>query len=417
MAVEIHMVGGAVRDMLMGIEPKDIDYVVVGANHQYMIENGFSLIGKDFPVYIDINGDEYALARRERSTGDGYVDFTFEVDGVTLDQDLERRDLTINAIAIQKQDYDPNSYVVYDPFGGQDDIANKVLRPVSNAFMEDPVRVLRVARFRARYGADWKISPELHDMVYSMAKKGMLDGLQKDRIWKEMSRALMEPHPRLFFDTLLEMDALHKIFPDVYKLLTALESRKWHPEGNAYEHTMLVLSQAAKFGFDLDVRFACLVHDIGKGLTRFEHMPSHFGHDIKGSEMIEDFCRKYAVPSNIMKLSKFATRYHMYCHKVFTLNPKTYESMFSDCRGSSEYVEVLIKVGMCDERGRLGSENATVTQIEVFRDMLAAYNSVSFNAVFPNGETKVEKIKEGLRRARIKEMSVAMSNAKKESLG
>lgn len=419
MNVKIHMVGGAVRDMLMGIEPKDIDYVVVGANPDHMVNVlGMSQVGQDFPVFLDKNGDEYALARKEISTGDKYTDFKFEWDGVTLEEDLYRRDLTINAISMQKMEDteffvsgDEGSFAVFDPYGGQDDIHHKIFRPVSDHFMEDPVRVLRVARLRARYGAEWKLAPELVAMCSTMSKKGKMNVLDPNRIWKELSRALMEPNPRLFFDTLLQLDCLHTVFPEIYRLLSATESYRWHPEGNAYEHTMLVLTQAAVHGFDLTSRYAALVHDIGKGLTPLDKLPSHFGHDVNGAKMLEEFSKKYSVPTRMVKLAKFATRYHMYMHKLHELNAKTVVAMFDEIRRDREYVEVLYNVGVCDERGRLGSEKNNIAHVFKIWSMFDAYMSVSYGDHFsPDDKPKPEQINNVLTKARIHAVKNADKN-------
>lgn len=394
--VEFYIVGGYVRDMLMGVDAKDKDFVVVGANRQYMLDNGYAQVGVDFPVFISKDGDEYALARKERSNGDGYVDFEFDTDGVSLENDLERRDLTINAIAM-----DAETGELFDPFGGQKDIQDKVFRPVSDAFAEDPVRVLRVARLRARFGAEWSYSDSLVSMVARMVKHGKLDSLQKDRVWKEMSRALMEPHPRLFFDTLLELDALHVVFPEIYKLLTALEIRRYHPEGNAYEHTMLVLTQAAINDYDLKTRYACLMHDIGKTLTPFDKLPKHYGHDVNGVELVKEFSDKYSVPSELKSLAAFACRYHMYMHNLVSHNSKTFVNVFDSCRNRIEFVDVLYKVGVCDERGRKGCEENDVTGLVRLFDYHKAYASVKFENVFPMGEKNLDKIKDGMRKTRI----------------
>lgn len=419
--MKIFMVGGAVRDMLMGLEPKDKDYVVVDSSVEEMISHGYKQVGKGFPVFLDKNNVEYALARKEKSVGDGYNDFEFEWEGVTLEEDLFRRDLTINAISMEMmEDTDffiegeEGKYRVYDPYGGKDDIQNKIFRPVSKHFMEDPVRVLRVARLRARYGAEWKLSKELIEMCSTMSKKGKMNSLDKNRIWKELSRALMEPNPRLFFDTLLELDCLHTVFPDIYKLLTALESRRWHPEGTAYEHTMLVLTQAAMMNFSLEVRFACLVHDIGKGLTPFDKLPKHYGHDVNGADFLGTFCDKYAVPNKIFDLSKYATLYHMRCHNLFELKPLTIVKMFEKCRGNEEYVDVLVKVGICDERGRLGSENNSYDHVVILYDFLKAYKKVKYSNIFDEDEKpSVDRIKSSMQKERVFEVKKVLDESKK----
>jgi tRNA nucleotidyltransferase (CCA-adding enzyme) len=410
--MQTFLVGGAVRDMLMGMEPKDKDFVVVGSTVEEMLAAGFEKVGADFPVFLHPETvEEFALARREKKTGTGYLGFTseFGVD-VTLEEDLSRRDLTINSMALEEDPSDEiGGFKLHDPFNGEDDLQNKVLRHTSNAFVEDPVRVLRLARFRARFGAEWTVAKETRELVHTMAKKGVLNELTAERVWKELSRALMEPTPRLFFDTLLECDALHVLFPEVYALCSAMESRRWHPEGNAFEHTMLVLTQAAKFGFDLETRFAALVHDFGKGLTRKEFLPKHYGHDVNGVPVVEAFADRLTVPAKMRDRAMKATRFHMNMHKLDDLTAKTFVKMFDEMGSLNdpETVNVLLRVGMCDERGRLGSENNPVDQLDVLLTKWEAFKSVKFNDVFPNGEKKVDKIKEGMKRARTQAVSVA----------
>ena len=366
-----------------------------------MLAAGFSQVGADFPVFLHPEtGDEYALARREKKTGTGYLGFTseFGVD-VTLEEDLGRRDLTINSMAYEMSGF--GGYI--DPFNGQEDLKNKVLRHTSNAFQEDPVRVLRLARFRARLGADWTVAPETVALVSQMAKKGVLNELTAERVWKELSRALMEPHARLFFDTLLEVDALHVLFPEVYKLKTALEARRWHPEGDAYEHTMLVLTQAVESNFDLETRLACLVHDFGKGLTPRHELPKHYGHEVSGVKVAKDFCDRLTVPAKMRNRSMKTTRYHMHMHKLDTLNSKTWVHMFEDMDAfrDPEVVWLLWSVGVCDENGRLGSENSPTVHLMKLMDVWSKVKAVKFADVFPNGETNPAKIKDGMFKARV----------------
>jgi tRNA nucleotidyltransferase (CCA-adding enzyme) len=408
--MKMFLVGGAVRDMLMGIEPKDKDYVVVGSSVEEMLAAGFEKVGADFPVFLK-DHEEYALARREKKTGTGYLGFTSEFDkDVTLEEDLGRRDLTMNSIAL-KQVEDENSPErrIYDPFNGMSDIRNKVLRHTSNAFEEDPVRVLRLARFRARLGSDWIVAPETVALVSQMAKKGVLNELTAERVWKELSRALMEPHARLFFDTLLECDALHVLFPEVYKLKTALEARRWHPEGDAYEHTMLVLTQAVSNGFDLETRVACLVHDFGKGLTPRDQLPKHYGHEVSGVKVAQDFCNRLSVPAKMRERAMKTTRYHMHMHKLDTLNSKTFVNMFMDMDAfrDPEIVWLLWAVGVCDENGRLGSENSSTAHLMKVMDIFSKVKEVKFADVFPNGETNPVRIKDGMFKARVHAVKAA----------
>ena len=395
--MQTYLVGGAVRDMLTGRDVEDRDYVVVGGTPEQMKRMGFKQVGADFPVFLDpVTGEEYALARREWKDGEGYNGFSTEfTPDVTLEEDLSRRDLTINSMA-----YDSGE--VFDPFCGVADIENKVLRHTSDAFKDDPVRVLRVARFRARFGPEWTVAPETHALIHQMAKKGVLNELTPERVWKEMSRALMEDHPRLFFDTLLETDALKAVFPDLYRLKRALESYRWHPEGDAFEHTMLVLTQAAQNGASLEARYAALVHDIGKGLTKEEDLPSHHMHDVRGVGVVERFSNELTVPAQMRNRAMKVTRYHMYMHKLRDLNPKTYVKMLDDMGvlNDKDVVSLLFQVGVFDERGRLGSENNDVTELVFLLVAHDAYRGVKFADVFPDGETRPMVIQEGLRRAR-----------------
>lgn len=402
MTKSIYLCGGAVRDMLLGLEPKDKDYVVVGSSVDEMLAAGFEKVGADFPVFLHPEtGDEYALARREKKTGTGYLGFTseFGVD-VTLEEDLGRRDISINSMAL-----DENGNLI-DPFNGQQDLENKVLRHTSNAFEEDPVRVLRLARFRARFGPEWAVAPETRELVAKMAKKGVLNELTAERVWKELSRALMEPRPRLFFDTLLECDALHVLFPEVYRLKTALEARRWHPEGDAYEHTMLVLQQGSSIApvDRLDIMLACLCHDFGKGLTPRDKLPKHYGHDVSGVPVVEAFCNRLTVPVKMRDAAMSATRYHMCMHKLKELNAKTIVKMFDDMgvKNDPRKATVLYWVGICDHRGRLGHENADPSHLGYFLHLWKSYNSVKFADVFPDGETNVTKIKDGMFKAKVR---------------
>jgi tRNA nucleotidyltransferase (CCA-adding enzyme) len=406
-----YLVGGAVRDMLMGLEPKDRDYVVVGSSSSDMLAAGFSQVGADFPVFLHPQtGEEYALARREKKTGTGYLGFTSEFGtDVTLEEDLARRDLTINSMAFETEEDNPGHYLVHDYFGGKTDLQNKVLRHTSNAFEEDPVRVLRLARFRARLGSEWTVAPETVALVSQMAKCGVLNELTAERVWKELSRALEEEFPRLFFDTLLECDALHVLFPEVYRLKTALEARRWHPEGDAYEHTMLVLTQAAENNFDLETRLACLVHDFGKGLTPRDQLPKHYGHEMSGVKVARDFCDRLTVPAKMRDRVMRTTRFHMHMHKLDTLNPKTFVNMFMemDAFRDPEVVLLLWAVGVCDHNGRLGSEDEPTEHLMKVRHVFSAVRAVKFANVFPDGQTNTQKIKDGMFKARVHAVKAA----------
>lgn len=399
------LVGGAVRDLLMGQTSKDEDFVVVGATEAEMLAAGFEKVGADFPVFLHPKtGDEYALARRERKTGTGYLGFTSEFGtDVTLEEDLGRRDLTINSMAMNTETAE-----IVDPFNGAADIMNRVLRHTSDAFAEDPVRVLRLARFRARLGASWTVAPETVALVSQMAKRGVLNELTAERVWKELSRALMEPHARLFFDTLLETDALHVIFPEVYRLKTALEARRWHPEGDAYEHTMLVLTQAVLEGYDLETRFACLVHDFGKGLTARDQLPKHYGHEVTGVAVAESFANRLTVPAKMRDRAMRTTRFHMHMHRLDQMNAKTFVRMFEamDAFRDPAVVGLLHRVGVCDERGRLGSERNAVDHLAHVQTVFDRVAAVRFADVFGEGaKLKPTQVKDGMFRARVAAVS------------
>lgn len=414
--MRMFLVGGFVRDHLMGMFPNDRDYVVTGATEDEFVKSNvffekFEKVGAAFPVYLDTQGNEWALARRERKSGTGYHGFDVEFGPeVTIEEDLSRRDLTINAMALEVfNDAVTRVTHVIDPFNGQEDIKNRILRHTSDAFQEDPVRVLRLARFRARFGSEWKIAPETVALVSQMAKKGVLNELTAERVWKELSRALMEPHARLFFDTLLECDALHVLFPEVYRLKTALEARRWHPEGDAYEHTMLVLTQSVRAMDDLEDRLAALVHDFGKGLTPRDQLPKHYGHEVSGVPVVEQFCNRLTVPAKMRDRVMKATRYHMHMHKLDTLNSKTWVRMFEDMDAFRDpvVVEVLYRVGVNDARGRLGHEGTAVADLVKVKTVFKAVQAVKFADVFPNGETNPSKIKDGMFRARVQAAKTA----------
>lgn len=415
--MRFYKVGGYVRDYLMGVRSQDVDWVVTGATEAELMASppfyikSFTKVGAEFPVYLSDQGDEWALARRERKVGEGYHGFDVQFGPeVTIEEDLSRRDLTINAMAIEFfDDAETRIMNIVDPFNGQEDMKNKVLRHTSDAFVEDPVRVLRLARFRARFGSDWTVAPETAALVSQMAKKGVLNELTAARVWKELSRALMEDHAQLFFDTLLECDALHVLFPEVYRLKTALEARRWHPEGDAYEHTMLVLTQAVESNFDLETRLACLVHDFGKGLTPRDQLPKHYGHEVTGVAVARDFCNRLTVPAKMRDRVMKTTRFHMHMHKLDTLNPKTWVHMFEDMDAfrDPEVVLLLWAVGVCDENGRLGSEDAPTEHLMKVRWVFDSVRAVKFADVFPNGEKNTTKIKDGMFKARVQAVKSA----------
>lgn len=412
--MQVYLVGGAVRDLLMGRTSKDDDYVVVGATPNDLLMEGYVQVGSDFPVFLHPQtGAEYALARRERKTGKGYLGFTVEFDAsVTLEEDLGRRDLTVNAMAFEMTGPTADWKLV-DPFGGKADLQNKVLRHVSDeAFVEDPVRVLRLARFAARYN-DFTVAPETVHLVRKMVVDGVLDELQKDRVWKELSRALVETDPRRFFDVLLETDALEVVFPEVFALVDTEENLKWHPEGNSFEHTMLVLTAMSKLrpGSVEDAMFA-LVHDFGKALTPKHLQPKHHGHEVTGVPVVERFMTRLGLGGTFVRRAKTLTRFHMHMHRLDVMKASTFVKMFGemDAFRDEEVVEHLMWLGAADHRGRLGHENADFGQLFHVMNLAAAANSVKFDdlGVAPPPATKVERVKELFFKARTRAVAAWM---------
>ena len=377
--MQTYLVGGAVRDMLLGFDPKDKDYVVVGSTENEMFLAGFEKVGADFPVFLHPETkDEYALARTEISTGKGYNDFTVAFDpSVTLDDDLSRRDLTINAMAIETY-YDET--FLYDPFGGNDDLNNKILRHVGPAFMDDPVRILRVARFAARFGPEWKVAESTKALMRQMVQGGMVDNLTSERVWKETSRALTEKHPRLFFDVLNQCGGLVVIFPELKGMKSVEENVKYHPEGNTYEHTMLVLEAARKLTNSLPVLFAALTHDFGKLETDPAKYPAHHGHENKGAKLIEQFALRLATPTKVRKDAMAISEQHMKMKWLSGMKPTSIAKMFKQmgAYANEEIVEKLILVAKADARGKLGHETDAVVHFEKLADMFNAAKSVKF---------------------------------------
>lgn len=349
-SLKSYLVGGAVRDKLLGISAKDLDYVVVGATSEEMLKLGFMTVGKDFPVFLHPQTKhEYALARTERKVSGGYTGFSVDASqDVTLEEDLARRDLTINAMAMD------NDGRLIDPFNGAQDIEHKVLRHVTEAFREDPLRVLRLARFRARLGGDWQIHSRTKELVSEIISVGELDHLVAERIFVETQKALGEPHPQLFFETLDELGALAIIFPELHQMHGIPQPPAHHPEGDVFVHTMLTLARAAELNFDVETRFACLCHDFGKPLSYAERGNLH-DHEEKGVEPVETFCARLKVPNKIKQLAVLTTRYHLHTHKMFELKATTiYRVLFDGFNALSKPLQFqqFLQACTCDAQGR-----------------------------------------------------------------
>jgi len=357
MAIEVYLVGGAVRDELLSVEHDDRDFVVVGSNHQEMLDNGFKPIeAKSFPVYVK-SGEEYALARKEMSTGDGYNDFVVDSDwSVTLEEDLSRRDLTINAIA-------KYSHGVYcDPFNGREDIDNRVLKHVSSAFVEDPVRILRVARFMSQLGdLNFTVHKSTMDLMKKMVADGMVNNLTPDRVWKETEKALNGPHPEKYFRTLQSIGALKVIIPELSALEGVPQTAKWHPEIDTFIHTLKSVRQAKILYSNPAITFATALHDLGKGITPEDEWPSHKGHEKAGEPLVMNVCKRLKVPNKYKSLALRVAKYHLKSHKAFEMTPKKVISLLNDVgafkSGQEGNLEMFLAACHADATGRLGMEN------------------------------------------------------------
>jgi tRNA nucleotidyltransferase (CCA-adding enzyme) len=351
--VEIYLVGGAVRDELLDRSVSERDWVVVGATPAELESRGYRPVGKDFPVFLHPQtGEEYALARLERKVAPGYRGFTTEFSpSVTLEQDLARRDLTINAMA---RDIAGN---IIDPFGGRGDLDKRLLRHVSPAFVEDPVRILRVARFIARFAhLGFSVAPETLTLMRRMVDSGEADALVPERVWRELSRALDEPTPRAAIELLREVGALRVILPELDALFGVPQRPEWHPEVDTGEHTLLALQVAASRGASQAVRFAVLVHDLGKALTPRAEWPRHHAHETLGLPAIEALCARLRVPQEHRELGLLASRFHTHVHRGLELRTSTLLELLEHCdafRRPARFVEFL-EACECDARGRLG---------------------------------------------------------------
>jgi tRNA nucleotidyltransferase (CCA-adding enzyme) len=369
---EIFQVGGSVRDTLLGLPVQDHDWVVVGSTPESMVAQGFKPVGKDFPVFLHpVTHEEYALARTERKTARGYKGFSVYAEpDVTLEQDLLRRDFTINAMAL-----DAGGRLI-DPHGGADDLRAGVLRHVSAAFSEDPVRVLRAARFAARFG--FSIAPETLALMRAMVDNGEVDALVAERVWQELARSLMEKMPSRFFTTLRACEALEKIFPEVDALFGVPQPPQYHPEIDCGVHTMMVLDDAAKHGYALDVRFAALTHDLGKGNTPKDILPRHIGHELRSVELLHGLCERLRVPGDCRDLALLVARYHGDIHRARELRADTVVRLLHHCDAlrRPDRFEQILQACSSDARGRTGHENDAYPQAEYLTDALHAAQAI-----------------------------------------
>ncbi|MEJ8837853.1 multifunctional CCA addition/repair protein [Ramlibacter sp. AN1133] len=366
-------VGGAVRDALLGLPVNDTDWVVVGATPEDMIAAGYLPVGKDFPVFLHPDTrEEHALARTERKTGRGYHGFAFHAaPNVTLEQDLARRDLTINAIAQA-----PDGSLI-DPFGGQRDLQARVLRHVTAAFREDPVRILRVARFAARFH-DFALAPETLELMRAMVAEGEADHLVPERVWQELARGLMENHPSRMFEILRACGALERVLPEVERLWGVPQRADYHPEVDTGVHNMMVLDMAARVKAPLAVRFACLTHDLGKGTTPPEVLPRHLGHEQRSADLLKELCDRLRVPNESRELADVVAREHGNIHRSHEYGAAAVVRLLERCdafRKPQRFEQVLLACE-CDARGRLGMEEQPYPQRERLLSALNAARAV-----------------------------------------
>lgn len=390
MSLNICLVGGAVRDALLGVEVYDQDWVVTGATAEEMIAQGFQQVGKEFPVFLHPKTkEEYALARTERKVGEGYHGFEVFADpSVTLEEDLIRRDLTINAMARTSDG------VLIDPYGGQKDLESRVLRHVSEAFSEDPLRVLRVARFAAKLKSfGFQIAAETKHLMTQMVLSGELSALTPERVWQEVVKALNTASPRVFFEVLDSVGAVEKLFPSLFALHGVEQPAKYHPEGDVWIHSLMVLDAASQLSTDSSVRFSALVHDLGKGLTDRALWPKHYGHEAAGVPLVVELCRIYRVPKKWQLQAERVTQWHGLIHQGLTaegrpfLKPKTYLKVLKYCGALKNvlgFKEVLLACE-ADAKGRLGFECTAYPQFNFWLALAQTANNVDNQAIIQQG--------------------------------
>jgi tRNA nucleotidyltransferase (CCA-adding enzyme) len=400
-SMQIYMVGGAVRDALLGLPVHDHDWVVVGGTPDEMMDAGYLPVGKDFPVFLHPQTkEEYALARTERKTARGYHGFAFHADpSVTLEDDLARRDLTVNAIA---QD---DEGLVIDPYNGRADLDKRVLRHVTLAFREDPVRILRVARFAARF-SDFTIAPETMDLMRGMVKDGEVDALVAERVWQELARGLMEDTPSRMFEVLRSCGALQRLLPEVDRLWGVPQRADYHPEVDTGVHLMMVLDMSARLQASLPVRFACLTHDLGKGTTPADVLPRHIGHEERSARLLKDVAQRLRVPTECRELADVVAREHGNIHRSGGFGASAVVRLLERCdaiRKPARFDQVLLACE-CDARGRLGMEENAYPQRVRLNAALAAALSVVTSEVAAQGEAQNisgPKIGEMIHKARV----------------
>lgn len=395
--MQVYCVGGAVRDELLGRTVKDHDYVVVGATPEQMTALGYRPVGKDFPVFLHPQTqEEYALARTERKTAKGYKGFqVYAAPEVTLEQDLARRDLTINAIARDSEG------ALIDPYRGVDDLKAGVLRHVGPAFVEDPVRILRLARFAARF-ADFTVAEETQALMREMVENGEVDALIPERVWQELAKGLMEARPSRMFEVLRQCGALKKILPEVDRLFGVPQPPQHHPEVDTGVHVMLVVDYAAAQDFDLPVRFAALMHDLGKGTTPVEMLPRHIGHEQRGVGLVKEVCKRLHVPNDCRDVAVITANFHGKAYRALEMRPDTLVQLLhdTDALRQPQRFEAFLQACESDVRGRPGFETRAFPEAGYLRRALAAAQAVDAGAIAMQLD-QPEKIRDAVFRARV----------------
>lgn len=406
--MKFYEVGGVVRDRLLGLATKDRDWVVVGASPQQMIEKGFQPIGKDFPVFLHPQTkEEYALARTERKKGTGYRGFVFYSEpDVSLEDDLRRRDLSINAMA-----FDPENQRLIDPYGGQEDIRARILRHTSAAFSEDPLRILRCARFWARfYSYGFKVAAKTQQLLTRMASTKEIETLSAERVWVETAKALEEKSPHKFFELLHHCGGLRHWYKELESLFGIPQPPQHHPEIDCGVHTLMVLEQTALGSQRLTTRFAALCHDLGKGKTPKKMLPSHHGHEERGVPLVESLCRRLRTPKEVGQLARLTCRYHTHIHRIGELKAKTILALFDafDLWRRPERFSEFLMVCQADMRGRTGFEKMSYEQKDIAMRLAEAAQGVDIQQAIAN---VVEKDRaSAVRSARLAQLEALVSN-------
>ena len=406
--MQAYLVGGAVRDRLLGLEVKDRDWVVTGATPEDMLRAGYRQVGAEFPVFLHPEtGEEYALARTERKAGKGYKGFICDFSPeIRLEDDLLRRDLTINALAQDEQGR------IIDPCGGLKDLEARILRHISPAFVEDPLRVLRVARFAARFASlGFTIAPETLRLMRQMSEAGELDTLTPERVWQETERALASASPRVYIDVLHQCGALRVIFPELDRLFGVPQVETWHPEVDTGLHALLSLEQAARLTPDTALRWAALVHDLGKGLTPRSEWPRHIAHEKRGLKPVRALCERLRAPRRHLDAALLACEYHTHVHRALELKPSTVLRLFRACDlwRRPERLEGLLIVAEADARGRTGREHLLYPQADWLRTLARAARQPDPRELVAQGLTG-KALGEALDKARLEAIRRASSN-------